>query len=98
MTRMKRSLSWALALILSLSLLPLPLAHAADRPTVASSIMAQAAAPGKPVVNALSSVYGTGDRVVVSWSAASSTMLPRYMTPIRSEMYLTTDRSWVINR
>ena len=71
MTRMKRSLSWALALILSLSLLPLPLAHAADRPTVASSIMAQAAAPGKPVVNALSSVYGTGDRVVVSWSAAS---------------------------
>ena len=71
MTQMKRSLSWALALVLSLSLLPLPLAHAADRPTVASSIMVQAAAPGKPVVNALSSVYGTGDRVVVSWSAAS---------------------------
>ena len=34
---------------------------------------------------------------VISSASASSTMLPRYMTPTRSEMYLTTDRSCVMN-
>ena len=34
----------------------------------------------------------------ISSLVVSSTMLPRYMTPMRSEMCLTMDRSWAMKR
>ena len=43
-------------------------------------------------------VYGCFGFATTSSAGPSSTILPRYMTPIRSAMYCTTARSWLMNR
>src|ERR671917_2609826 len=43
-------------------------------------------------------VYGCKGLLYSSSLGAISTITPRYITPTRSEMYLTTERSWEMNR
>ncbi len=53
---------------------------------------------GIGIADSSATEYGWSGSRLSSFDEASSTILPRYITAIRSLMCRTTDRSWAMNR